>query len=152
MPRDPYRNFRYEVEIAGFTRAGFSKVSGLKHTIPPIDYREGGENERLRKLPGRSEFENVTFERGISDDNDFIDWIQQIFDLDNVRGEQGAVEGWRRNVFVYLKDKSGTRVVKWSIFDAWPTEDGVGDLDATGNEVLIGSLVLANEGIKREVL
>jgi len=151
MPRDPYRNFRFEVEIDGFVNAGFQKVSGLKETIQVIEYREGGENERMRKLPGQVSHDNVTLERGKSADNDFVDWMKEIYDIDSVDGS-GEVEGWRKDVTVYLKDKSGSRVKKWTIFEAWPTERTIADLDATANDVLIESLVLANEGVKEETL
>jgi len=150
---DPYRNFKFEVEIDGFARAGFSKVSGLKHTIEVTEYREGGENETPRKLPGQSKFDDITLERGMSTDSDFVDWIQQVFNLDNAVGAQGNAvgnEGFRRNVIVHLKDKAGDRVVKWTIFNAWPMEEGTADMDATSNDVLIASLVLTNEGIKKE--
>jgi phage tail-like protein len=150
-PRDPYRNFRFEVEINGFTHAGFQKVSGLKHSVQVIDYREGGENEVMRKLPGQSTFDPITLERGMSNNNDFVDWIEQIFNLDNIDG-QPPLEGWRRKVVIYAKNKAGTRVKKWTVFNAWPSENMPGDLDASGNDVLIETLVLQNEGIKQQNL
>lgn len=151
---DPYRNFKFEVEIDGFARAGFSKVSGLKHTIEVTEYREGGENETPRKLPGQSKFDDVTLERGMSLDTDFVDWIQEVFNLDNREGEQsnGVGDEFRRTVVIFLKNKSGQRVVKWTIFKAFPSEDGSGDLDASSSDVLMSTLVLTNEGIKKEKL
>jgi phage tail-like protein len=148
---DPYRNYKYDVEISGFLRAGFSKVTGLKHTVEVIEYREGGENETPRKLPGQSTFDNVTLERGMSTDSDFINWIEEVFNLDSSQGEQGG-EDFRRTVVIYLKNKAGTRVKKWTVYRAWPTEKGNPDLDATANDVAIESLVLANEGVNEETL
>ncbi len=145
-PRNPYRNFRFEVEINGFVHAGFQKVTGLKHTIQVIDYREGGDNEVMRKLPGQSTFDPVTFERGMSNNSDFVDWIEEIFNLDNLDGQPSS--DFRKKVVVYGKNKAGVRVKKWVIHQGWPSERGVGDLDATGNDVLIETLVLQNEGVK----
>jgi len=144
---DPYRNFKFEVEIGGFVRAGFSKVTGLKHTVEAIEYREGGENETPRKLPGQSTYDNVVLERGMSTDTDFVDWIEEVFNLDQYNGDQGG-EDFRRNVVVYLKNKAGTRVKKWTVYYAWPTEKASPDLDASANDVAIESLTLANEGVK----
>ena len=48
---DPYGNFNFRVEIDGITRAAFSEVTGLDSTIESTDYREGGENTTVRKLP-----------------------------------------------------------------------------------------------------
>jgi phage tail-like protein len=150
MP-DPYRNFKFEVEIDGFVRAGFSKVSGLSRTTEDIEYREGGENESPHKLPGQTSFSDVTLSRGVSDDEDFQNWSDTIFNVDQVDGEQGD-ENFRRTVVVYLKNKAGDRVIKWTILRAWPKEFSTEDLDGAGNDALIDNLVLVNEGIKRERL
>lgn len=147
MPRDPYRNFRFEVEIEGFVHAGFQKVSGLKHTVEVINYREGGDNDTGRKLPGQSTFDPITLERGMSNNSDFVDWMNLIFDLDNEDG-QGEVEGFRKDVVIFAKNKAGTRVKQWNCVLCWPSEREAGELDATANDVLIERLVLQNEGIK----
>jgi phage tail-like protein len=144
---DPYRSYKYEVEIDGFTRAGFAKVSGLKATVEAIEYREGGENETPHQLPGQSKFDDITLERGYSDDIDFQTWMDAIYNIDNSDGAQGDDE-FRKDITIFLKDKSGKRVVKWTIKRTWPKERSTSDLDANANEVLVESLVLANEGIK----
>lgn len=150
MP-DPYRNFKFEAEVEGFVRAGFSKVTGLKRTVEDIQYREGGENETPRHLPGQTTFEDVVLERGMTTDSDFIDWANQIFNTDNADGAQGD-DDFRKTVVIYLKDKGGNRIVKWTCFRCWPKEVGDGDLDANANDVLIESMTLATEGIKKEKL
>jgi phage tail-like protein len=146
---DPYRNFQFEVEIGGFTRAGFAKVSGLKRTTDVTEYREGGDNATPRKLPGQTKYENITLERGESYDNDFVTWCLDIFKLDGVDGANPPAENFRKNVTIYLKDKAGKRVKKWKVTKAWPCEEGVGDLDAGSNDVLTGTLVLCHEGYER---
>lgn len=148
---DPYRNFKFEVEIDGFVRAGFSKVTGLKHTVEKVEYREGGENETMRKLPGQSSFDDIVLERGMSTDSDFVDWIEMVFTLDKAEGIQGD-ESFRKTPVIYLKDKAGNRVKKWTVYRAWPSEKASPDLDASANDVAIESLTLANEGVKEETL
>jgi hypothetical protein len=57
MPRvDPYKNFRFLVEIEGITQAGFSECSGFGSEVEVIEYREGGEPTSVRKLPGRVKY------------------------------------------------------------------------------------------------
>lgn len=146
MPTDPYRNFKFEVESNGFTRAGFSKISGLKQSTEVTDYREGGENETPRRLPGQTSFDDVTFERGLSVDEDFVKWTNEIFDVDNVDGIQGN-DQFRKDIVIHLKDKSGKRVKKWKLNRAWPKERSYSDLDASSNDVLIETLVLTHEGL-----
>lgn len=146
---DPYRNYKFEVEVEGFTRAGFQKVTGLKRTTEVVEYREGAENETPHKLPGQTTFENVVLERGASDDEDFIGWSNTIYSVDQAEGAQGD-DNFRRTIVIYLKNKAGQRVVKWTIYNAWPIDNGDADLDATANDVLIETMTLANEGIKKE--
>jgi len=148
---DPYRNFKFEVEIQGFVRAGFSKVSGLEENTEVVEYREGGDNETARKLSGQSSFGDVVLERGKSDDDDFNQWRQQIYNPENENGEQGT-DDYKRKVVIYLKNKAGTRVKKWTVYRAWPMTKGEPDLDASANDVAIETLTLANEGIKEETL
>jgi len=145
---DPYRNFKFEVEINGFTRAGFSVVSGLSETTEDITYREGGENETPHHLPGQTTYGDVTLSRGVSTDDDFVNWREDIFNLDFTKGQQGDNETFRKEVVIKLKDKSGAYVKQWTLKRAWPKELSHEDLDANANAVLIESLVLANEGIK----
>lgn len=150
--RDPYRNFKFEVEIDGFTHAGFQKVTGLKQTTEVIDYREGGENETPKKLPGQTTFDAITLSRGKSDNTDFVDWAKELYNLDGRNGAQGSNEGFRRQVVIYAKDKAGARIRKWTCSECWPSEYSTGDLDASANDVLIDTLVLQNEGVKEEQL
>ena len=148
---DPYRNFKFEVEIDGFSRAGFSKVSGLGRTTEEITYREGGENETPHKLPGQTSFGDITLERGYSEDEDFQTWLDSIYSVDQTDGSQGD-DTFRKDIVIYVHDKAGNRVIKWTVLKAWPKERSTGDLDASANEVLIESLILANEGQKEERL
>lgn len=150
--RDPYRNFRYSVEIVGVNgssgeSAGFSKVSGLKQTVEVISYREGGFNDTTHKLPGQTTFDAITLERGLSKDTTFLNWIQEIY-TEGLINNQGSNDGFRKDLTITLKDKAGAPVYTWTCMNCWPSEKSVADLDAAGNDVLIESLVLQTEGIK----
>ncbi len=139
--RDPYRNFRFRVEIDGLTAAGFSEVSIGETVTDVIDYREGNEPTHVRKLPGLQKFANVTLKRGMTASMELYGWHKQILD-----GDIGAA---RRNVAVTVLDQSGADAARFIIRDAWPVKYQAGDLNAKGNEVLIELLELANEGIER---
>src|SRR3954468_10942364 len=78
MPRtDPYRHFRFRLEIDGITQAEFSEVSGGDQTIDAVDYRVGNDPTHVRKLPGITKFGNVTLKWGITDSVDLYDWFEQ---------------------------------------------------------------------------
>ena len=69
--RDPYRGFKFRVEITGITRFGFREVSGLDSANDPIDYREGEDKtSTISKLPGLKKFSPITLKRGITDDKE----------------------------------------------------------------------------------
>ena len=143
--RDPYRNYKWEVEIDGFARAGFSECEGLERETEVIEYREAGENESPHKLPGQTTFTELTLSRGMSNDSDFVDWCSKIFDIQSKDGNQGD-DDFRKNISIHVKNKAGNRVKTWRIYRVWPSGLKSEKLDANANDVLLERLVLQNEG------
>ena len=74
---DPYKNFKFRIKWDGKYVAGVSKVSALKRTTEVLKHREGGDPSTSRKTPGRTEFEAVTLERGVTHDAAFEDWARR---------------------------------------------------------------------------
>jgi phage tail-like protein len=139
--QDPLRNFRFRVEIDGIQATGFSEVFIAPTTTEVIEYREGTDPSRVRKLPGLTKFGNITLKRGVSASLELFNWHLQV-----VRGE---ISNARRNIIIVVLDETGQDVARFRVSDAWPTKYDPGDLNAKGNEVFIESLELANEGIER---
>ena len=137
--QDPYRNFRFLVEIDGITQAGFNDCSGFGASTDPIEYREGGDPSYTRKLPGQTKFNNVVLKWGITDNRDLFNWYTQI-----VKGQVV-----RKNGSIVLQDTEGTEKIRWNFFDAWPTKYTAPDLSARGNEVAIDTMELAVERLER---
>jgi phage tail-like protein len=138
--QDPYRNFRYLVEIDGITQFGFNDVSGLSMTTDPIEYREGGEPSYTRKLPGQTKFSNIVLKWGITDNHEMIDWYEQLVQKGQVVRKSGSV---------ILMDTEGNEKVRWNFFNAWPTKYTVPELSAKGNEIAIDVMELAVEHMER---
>lgn len=137
--KDPFGNYNYFVELDGITRAAFQECSGFDSTIDVIDYREGGENTTLRKLPGMTKYSNITLKWGITDDTELYDWHRQTV--------QGDIE--RKNGSIVLLDRKGEEVVRWNFLRAWPTKWDGPDLNAEGTDVAIEMLEIAHEGVVR---
>ena len=135
---DPYKNFRFVVEIDGIQQAGFSECSGFGSEVEIIEYREGGEPTAVRKLPGRAKFPNITLRRGVTDSHELYDWHRAVL--------QGQIQ--RKNGAIILLDDSATPKVRWNFFDAWPSKWEGPDLCAKGNDVAIETLVITCEGIE----
>jgi len=142
MPRqDPYRQFRFRVEIDGITQAGFSECSFADTNTDVAEYREGDESPVLRKLSGLTKFGNITLKWGITDSMDLYNWRQQVIDT--------GAEGARKNLSIILVDEAGNDKARWDIIRAWPIKYDPPDFNAKGNEVAIESLEIAHEGFKR---
>src|SRR2546430_1649135 len=99
---DPYKSYRFHVFFKESTTpvAGVSKVSGLKRSSDPIEYKEGG-NPIILKGLGRTKYEPVTLERGVTHDRDFEDWANAAQVLDQGHPTQ-SLPGLRRTVHVVL--------------------------------------------------
>src|ERR1700685_1087910 len=78
---DPYKNFKFRIKWDGKYVAGVSKVSSLKRTTEVVKHREGGDPSTSRKSPGRSEFEAITLERGVTHDLAFEAWAAKVWQL-----------------------------------------------------------------------
>ena len=146
---DPYKAFRFEVEISGhmvFAKAGFQKVSGLKMETEVVEYREGGDNLTVSKSPGLTSFEPITLERGMSEDGDMWAWASKIFDVNSMSHEEVR---YRANVKIKLRGRNGQVVRAWEIPNAWVSSYEVGEFDAMGNEVAIETIELQHEGFRK---
>ncbi len=141
MPQDPYRQCRFRVEIDGITQAGFNECAFADTTTDPVEYREGNEPPRFRKLSGLTKYGNITLKWGIADSMDIYDWRQQVIDV--------GAEGNRKNISIILIDEAGDDKTRWDIERAWPTKYDPPDFSAKGNEVAIESLEIVHEGFKR---
>jgi phage tail-like protein len=138
---DPYKNFRFLVQIEGITQAGFSECRGFGSEVEVIEYREGSElTTAVRKLPGRARYPDITLKWGVTDSRELYNWHHAVL--------QGQIQ--RKHGAIILLDDSGNPTVKWNFFEAWPRKWEGPDLCAKGNDVAIETLVIACERIELE--
>ena len=136
---DPFMSYRFLVEIDGISRASFTECSGFESTVEVTEYREGGDNNTVRKLPGRTTFSNIQLRWGSADDTELYDWHKKIAD--------GDIE--RRDGSIILMDRKGQEVARWNFVNAWPTKWDGPDLNSTSSDTSIEMIELAHEGIER---
>lgn len=136
---DPYRNFRFRVEMDGIDQAGFNEVSGFDASIDVIEYREGNEATTPRKLPGLTKYGNITLKWGTTDSMDLYEWMQECV--------QGTIE--RKMVTIIALDEEGGDVATWQITEAWPVKYSAPTFNGLGAEVAIEFVELAHEGMTR---
>lgn len=150
---DPYKNFKFRVFFEGNTTpvAGISKVSSLKRSTEVVKHREGGDPSSSRKSPGRTEFEAVTLERGVTHDKEFEQWANKVWNFGSGAGAEVSLKDFRKNILIELYNEAGQLALRYRLFRCWVSEfQALPDLDANGNAVAIQSIKLENEGWERD--
>ncbi|MFB7276256.1 phage tail protein [Streptomyces hydrogenans] len=152
--RDPFKNFRFRVKFSGETAyiAGISKVSGLRRTTEVIRHRDGGDPGTSRKLPGRTEYEAITLERGCTVDTAFEEWANRVWSLKNSAGGlETSLKDFRRDLIIDVFDEGGQQVLSYSVHDCWVSEyHGLDELDAGTNGVAFERIKVEHHGWVRE--
>jgi phage tail-like protein len=149
---DPYKNFKFRVKWDGKYVAGVSKVSALKRTTEVVKHREGGDPSSSRKSPGRTEFEAITLERGVTHDKEFEQWANKVWNFGAGLGAEVALKDFRKDLILEVYNEAGQLVLAYKIFRCWVSEfQALPDLDANANAVAIQHLKLENEGWVRDV-
>jgi phage tail-like protein len=148
---DPYKNFKFRVKWNGVYVAGVSKVSALKRTTEVIEHRDGGSPSSPHKTPGRTKFEPITLERGVTHDKEFEQWANKVWNLGSGLGLEVSLKDFRRDLIVELLNEAGQVAIAYRIYRAWVSEfQAQADLDANANATLIQSLKIEHEGWERD--
>jgi len=149
---DPYRNYKFRVWMDGRFVAGVSKVSALKRTTEVVKHREGGDPSSSRKGPGRSEFEAVTLERGVTHDRDFEEWASRVWHFGGGLGKESSLKDFRKDIIIELYNEAGQKVLAYKLYRCWVSEyQALPDLDANANAVALQHIKIENEGWERDV-
>ena len=148
---DPYKNFKFRIKWDGKYVAGLSKVSALKRTTEVVKHREGGDPSTSRKSPGRTEFEAITLERGVTHDLEFEAWANKVWKVNSGEQTEVSLKDFRKDLTLEVFNESGQLAIAYHIFRCWVSEyQSLPDLDANANAVAIQHLKLENEGWARD--
>ncbi len=136
---DPYKNYRFLVEIDGIVQAGFSECSGFGSEVEIVEYREGGDDATVRKLRGKASYPDISLKWGLTDSRELYDW--------HFAAVNGQIE--RKNGSIILLDDTGQEKVRWNFFQAWASKYEAPGLDAKGSDVAIDTLTVTCERLER---
>src|SRR5438874_616818 len=149
---DPYKNFKFRVKWDGRYVAGVSKVGSLKRTTEVVKHREGGDPSSSRKSPGRTEYEAITLERGVTYDPGFEKWANKVWNFGSGLGSEVSLADFRKDITLEVYNEAGQLALAYNIFRCWVSEfTSLPDLDANANAVAIQTLKLENEGWMRDL-
>ena len=147
---DPYKNFKFRVKWDGRYVAGISKVSALKRSTEVIQHREGGDPSSGRKSPGKTEFEPITLERGVTHDPEFEKWANKVWDFGAGPGAEVSLKDFRKDIVIEIYNEAGQLVLEYKVFRCWVSEfQALPDLDADSETLLLQHIKLENEGFER---
>jgi phage tail-like protein len=146
---DPYKNFRFRVILDGRPVAGLSKMGALKKTTEAIEWREAGDPSVVRKQVGRTKYEPITLEAGLTHDTTFEEWANMV---NNFEGSAAmSLAKYRKDIFIEVMNLQGTPVLRYKVVRAWVSEyQATPEMDANANAVAITSIKLEHEGFQRD--
>ena len=148
---DPYKNFKFRVKWDGKYVAGVSKVSALKRSTEVVEHRAGGDPSSSRKSPGRTKYEAVTLERGVTHDVEFERWANKVWNFGSGLGKEVSLKDFRKDILIEVYNEAGQLALAYKVYRCWPSDfQTVSDMDANANAVAIQTLKLENEGWERD--
>jgi phage tail-like protein len=148
---DPYKTFKFRLKWDGRYVAGISRVGPLRRETEVIHHREGGDPSSSRKSPGRTEFDAITLERGVTHDPEFEQWANKVWNLGAGLGAEVSLEDFRKDVQLELYNEAGQLAIAYRIFRCWVSEyQALPELDANAAGIAFQRIRLENEGWERD--
>lgn len=147
---DPYLNFKFKVMFDGDYVAGLSKCSALRRVTEVTPWHEAGDHAGPRQIPGKTRYEPITLESGITLDHRFEQWAQAV---NNYKGEAAmSLRAFRKNLTIDVFNLQGGLVLRYNVYRCWVSEyQALPELSADGHAVMLTTLKLENEGWERDV-
>jgi phage tail-like protein len=146
---DPYKNFKFRVIVDGVAVAGISKVSPLRRSTEVVEHRSGGDASTSHKAPGRTEYDAITLEKGVTHDTTFENWANSV----SKHWGQPEIDlgGFRKDITIQFMNEAGDVALAYNVYRCWVSEyQALPELDANGARVAIELLRLENEGWERD--
>ena len=134
---DPFSQYNFVVVVDNVTVAGFTEVGGLSTETDIIEYREGTDLNRMRKLVGLSKFGNITLKKGMTLNRDLWEWRKTTLD--------GMTE--RRDGAIILRDEAGNDQLRWEFFEGWVSKYEGPAMNSTANEAAIETIEIVSEAV-----
>jgi phage tail-like protein len=148
---DPYKNFKFRVKWDNKYVLGVSKVTMLKRTTEVVKHRDGGDPSSSRKSPGRTEYDAITLDRGVTHDLEFERWANKVWNYGAGLGAESSLRDFRKDLMLEVYNEAGQLAIRYKLYRCWVSEyQATADLDANANAVLIQHIKLETEGWERD--
>jgi phage tail-like protein len=146
---DPYLGFKFKIKWDGQYVAGLSKCSALKRTTEVTPWYEGGDSSGPHQIPGKTKYDAITLEAGVTHDTTFEQWANKV---NNFQGDAASsLATFRKDISIEVYDTQGNKVLAYNVFRCWVSEyQALPGLDAAGHAVMMSTIKLENEGWVRD--
>ena len=144
---DPYKNFKFRVKWDGKYILGINKVGALKRTTEVVEHRHGGDPSTNRKSPGKTKYEAITLEQGVTHDKEFKQWATKVWNFGAGLGAEVSLKDFRKDIIIEVYNEAGQVAIAYNVYRCWVSEyQSLPDLDASANAIAIQHIKLENEG------
>jgi phage tail-like protein len=151
MRFDPHKNFKFRVKWDGQYVAGISKVTALSRTTEVVEHRAGGDPSTSHKSPGRTKYDAITLERGLTEDPAFENWAHSVWDLGAIPEGEAPPKDFRKDIIIEVYGEDDHLVRAYKVYRCWPSFYQVLPVfDTDASAVTVEKLELANEGWERD--
>jgi phage tail-like protein len=146
---DPYLGYKFRIIVDGQPVAAVNKCGALKRTTEVTPWYEGGDSSGPRQIPGKTKYDAITLEAGVTLDTTFEQWANKVNDF---QGDAAmSLAAFRKNITIEVYNTQGQKVLAYNVFRCWVSEyQALPQLDAGGNAVMISTIKLENEGWVRD--
>lgn len=146
---DPYKNFKFRVLWDNKPVLGISKVSALKRTTEVVKHRDGADPSTDHKSPGRTSYDAITVERGLTHDPEFEAWANKVHPYSGDTAMDLAA--YKKELTLEMMNEKGHVVYRYFLHDCWVSEyTAIPELNANANAVSIESMKIELEGWDRD--
>lgn len=146
---DPYKNYKFRILMNNVPVLGVSKVTALKKTTEVIKHRSGGDNSHEHKTPGRTTYDAINLERGITHDREFEIWANQVHPYQS--DSTMDLVNFKKELILEVMNEKGQVAFRYNLHRCWVSEfTTMPDLDANANAIAIESLKIEIEGWERD--
>ena len=148
----PYAGYKFRIkEVGGDYLFAVNKISALSRTVEVMEYREGGDPSLMRKSPGQAKYEAITLERGVTNNIQFEQWANKVWNYGSALGGEVSLGDFRKDLFLEIYNEAGQLVLGYNVFRCWVSEyRAFPEMDAASSTFAIQSIKLENEGWERD--
>jgi phage tail-like protein len=122
----------------------FTEVSGIgsENAVTTHKVVNTDGKEVTLQIPGRVEWGEITFKRGLTTNIEFWDWREIVV--------TGQVADARQDCTITMFDREYSPVVVWNMVNAWPSKISGPTISSDSNDFTIEELTIVHEGLYRD--